>query len=600
MHCVYDLETYPNFFSMGIKPIGQPGGVFEISDRRNDANYMRQYLRPVTRMIGFNNFFFDWQVLRHFINNPNATAFELYLVADRLINGDRDDNFKRTDWNPIIEQVDLYKIHHFDNKAKRTSLKHLQFAMRSRSLEDLPIAPGTILTPEQMDITRAYNMHDVEETERFYEHTKEMIEFRETLGPKFLNYSDGKIGKTFFTDRLEEQTPGITKNQDGYGPRQTRRRSGVNIGDILLPNINFQFSKNLQRTLDWLKTQHVPEYGADLKTTVNGVTIGLGGLHGSLHDVVIRKEPGWTILDLDVTSYYPSLAIVNRFFPEHLGESFCDIYADLKTERLKHKKGTLENRTLKLALNVPYGESNNEYSCFRDYKYLLSITMNGQLQLCMLMEQLLTRVTTCELIQINTDGLTIRFRDEYRDQVDQIATWWEGYTGLDLESVEYDLMAIRDVNAYLARTTDGKIKRKGPYCHDRDDQAELPWHKDHSFLVVPKAAEQYFTHGTPVADFIRNHTDPFDFLGYVKVARTHRLETADGRQLQRITRYYAATDGDEFYKIMPPLANAKDPAKERRNRVNVGWLCRECNLFEGDLTNLDYDFYISEAEKLIY
>ncbi len=595
MRNVYDVETYPNFFSCAIKPLKLSGYVFEISDRRNDAPALLNYLTHVSAMIGFNNLYFDWQIMRFLISNPAATAYDIYMVADRLINGDPDTNFKMRDWNPIIPQIDLFKIHHFDNKARRTGLKQLQFAMRSKNIQDLPFAPGTYLTPQQMDITRQYNMHDVDETEKFHDHTVEMIKFREGLGEKFINYSDGKIGKTFFTDRLEAQTPGITK--DGKKPRQTRRYNGVRLADILLPRIGFQFSDNLKRTLEWLKTITIPEYGGELSTCVNGVTIALGGLHGSLEKTVVRNDEKHTILDLDVTSYYPSLAITNRFFPEHLGESFCDIYADLKAERLKHKKGTLENATLKLALNVPYGESNNEFSCFRDYQYLLSITMNGQLQLCMLMEQLLYRVPGCELIQINTDGLTIKFENEYRPLVDQISQWWQWYTGLELEDVEYDFMAIRDVNNYIARTVDGKVKRKGAYCYDRNDQRELPWHKDHSFLVVRKAAEAYFLHGTPVKDFIRNHDDVYDFLGMVKIKRNYRLETDDGRQLQNITRYYVSISGDEFIKVMPPLAGKTE---ERRNRVNVGWLCTECNDFDGYLVNLNEDFYITEAEKLLF
>jgi hypothetical protein len=56
-------------------------------------------------------------------------------------------------------------------------------------------------------------------------------------------------------------------------------------------------------------------------------------------------------VDWDVESYYPSLAIVNGLYPEHLGEEFVRVYSDMKNDRTSFKKGTPENAMLKLALN---------------------------------------------------------------------------------------------------------------------------------------------------------------------------------------------------------------------------------------------------------
>lgn len=573
---------------MAIKPLSKPGGVFEISDRVNQSQEALYYLTHVTRMYGFNNFYFDWQVLRYLINNPLITPYELYEIADRIINGDRDENFRNTDWNPSIEQVDLFLINHFNNKARRCSLKQLEFVMRSKTIEDLPFPPGTWLTNEQKNITIEYNLHDLNETEKFVMKCMKAIEFRESLGGgKILNFNDGKIGKKRFTDELERVNPGCTK-------QQTKRPGGVNIGDILLPNITYQFCPNLKRNLEWIKKQTIPEHGGKLATCVNGIDIGLGGIHGSLHKTIIKRDDLHTVLDLDVTSYYPSIAIVNGFYPEHLGPEFCRIYQELKTERLKHPKGTLENAALKLALNVPYGESNNIYGPFLDYKYLLSITLNGQLQLTMLMEQLLHRVPYCQLVQINTDGLTIRFPTKHREIVNSVSDWWQKHTGYDLEDVEYNRMFIRDVNNYIAESVDGKIKRKGAYEYEN-----LDYSKDHSFLVVPKAVEAYFLHGTPIQDFIRNHEDVYDFLGMVRVNRNSRLETETGEKLQNIIRYYASLHGDKIYKYMPPLANSKTRG-DRKIGIEVGWNLSVCNEFDGKLINLNEDFYIEKANRLIF
>ncbi len=38
-----------------------------------------------------------------------------------------------------VEQIDLFKIHHFDNKNRRVSLKRLEFEMDLENIEEMPI-----------------------------------------------------------------------------------------------------------------------------------------------------------------------------------------------------------------------------------------------------------------------------------------------------------------------------------------------------------------------------------------------------------------------------------------------------------------------------
>jgi hypothetical protein len=59
-----------------------------------------------------------------------------------------------------------------------------------------------------------------------------------------------------------------------------------------------------------------------------------------------------------IESYYPSLAIANGLYPEHLGEAFVKVYADMKNDRTSFKKGTPENAMLKLAYpRISYSET---------------------------------------------------------------------------------------------------------------------------------------------------------------------------------------------------------------------------------------------------
>ena len=169
---------------------------------------------------------------------------------------------------------------------------------------------------------------------------------------------------------------------------------------------------------------------------------------------------------------------------------------------------------------------------------------------------------------------------------------WEQVTGLDLESVTYKTMWVRDVNNYMALKEDGELKRKGAYRIEED----LEWHQNASAMVVPMAVQAHLVHGADYSSFIRNHRDPMDFMIRAKVRRVDRIEWGD-QVLQRITRYFVSNGGHPLFKIMPPLKGKVEP---RRNSITKGYLVTPAN--DMRLTNtgdINYDYYIAEAKKLI-
>jgi len=657
---VYDIETFPNVFTLAA--VGCDSGeqaVWEISERRDDRPALVAWLHHLARerveMVGFNNIGFDYPVIHELLREPAAaTAATLYAKAHAIINsGDR---FAHTVWDSDqwIPQIDLFKIHHFDNVARATGLKALQFAMRAESVEDLPFEPGTWLRPDQIDTLRAYNLHDVHETRRFYGHTRDAIAFRRQIGERygrnFLNHNDTKIGKDYFVMRLEEARPGSCYrrewiptgfNGEGYyerGPVQTYR-SEIRVRDIILPCVRFEHPEFI-RVWSWFYDQILHETkGAitDVSCTVDGFTFhfGTGGVHGSVARQHVTADDDHAVIDLDVTSYYPSIAISNRLHPAHLGDLFCEIYADVMAQRKSYAKGTPENAVLKLALNGVYGDSNNPYSPFYDPQYTMSITINGQLLLCMLAERLMLSVPGLEMVQINTDGLTVRVPRALEWMVTAACDWWQQVTGMNLERADYARMFVRDVNNYLAVSTAGKVKRKGAYeTAPPGERSPLGWHQDTGALVVPKAAEAALVHGVDVESFIRGHRDPFDFMLRAKAPRGSTLQHGE-RQVQATTRYYVAREGAPLVKVSPPpdgmpVGQFKRAAKvglreylawhrehgntwnaevhtknrstyeERRMAICAGWHVATCNRADQfRWENVAHEWYIAEARKLL-
>jgi len=672
---IYDLETYKNLFSFCvISSDGKQGYIFEISDRKDDREIMFKFLDMLKatggRLVGFNNLSFDYPVLHHIMQRPECSVTSIYNCAQDTIEAMREERFGKTIRNVEIPQVDLFKLNHFDNAAKSTSLKILQFNMKLDNLQELPYPFDTELTPSQMQDIIEYNANDVVSTLKFYYENIGALQLRESLSKKygkdFTNASDSKIGSEIFIQELEAVKKGTCYRYTG-GKREVRqtKRKGIYLQDIILPYIKFE-RPEFQAILDWFKLQYITETNGvfsdilesnlhdvasyarlvqkkskklseypteaeiasfrreipsaeiltselksgkcsyyftwrvaeSLNVVINGheYVFGVGGIHSSVEPSVVVSDDEYIIIDLDVESYYPNLAIKNTLYPKHLSAQFCKTYEDLFEERKKHPKNTPENLSIKLALNGTYGNSNNKFSPFYDPQYTMAITVNGQLSLCMLLEEIL-KLEGATSVQSNTDGITIRMKRKDSEKVDELVKQWEEVTKLRMERVNYSKMYIKDVNNYVG-LYEGSDKFKAKGAYELSDQH----HKNQSMKVVQKAVQEFLTKDISIEEFIRNHSDKYDFMLRTKIPKSFDLVSEDSEGVQQkeqnVTRYYISThpEARSLYKLMPPV---KGKTEDRKNAVNVGRKTVVCNRIEDFKGEIDYDFYIEEAKKLV-
>jgi hypothetical protein len=716
---VWDIETYKYAFTFSIvRADGKFKKTFEVSARVNEVDRILtclDYLHDNEhRLVGFNSCGFDYPIVHKLIENRDvlpktgkALAAKVFHWAQQQIDSFKNDGFGYTvkTEDQYVKQVDLYRIWHFNNKAKSTGLKMLEFNMRLDNIEDLPYDIEEELTDQMLDDIKAYNEHDVACTLAFYNASESQIEFRDNLSVKlgrdFTNADDTKIGAEYFQMELEKAGVSLHTHKDGKRVIKQTKRDKIAIKDCLFNYYSFTqpefqavydwFSKQVitetkgvfsdieehnlgevakyaeleikrkkfkskpteaevklffkEHPLGWIEEEqlkateylfdaegnHVMEYPLDadgspdftkkqkkaripkksywgcyriaatLNVLVNGYRIdfGVGGVHASLSERIVKETKSYMVRDADVSSMYPNIAISNRIYPEHLGEKFCDIYQDMYEQRKSYAKNTAENAMLKLALNGTYGKSNDKYSVFYDPKFTMSITINGQLSLLMLADRLL-QIEGLKLVQLNTDGLTVAMLRSTEEQYKEICTQWQSDVKLELEFVDYSKMIIRDVNNYIAVYTNGKTKRKGAYQYEG-----LGWHQNQSALVIPMAAEASMTTGVDVREFIKQHFEAgniFDFMLRTKVPRSSKLvlEFEDGRVLaqQRICRYYPCVSGGKLIKLMPALPDSEDRS-DRRLGIDTAWNVKTCNNmqdFEGDI---DFEYYVQEAEKLV-
>jgi hypothetical protein len=198
------------------------------------------------------------------------------------------------------------------------------------------------------------------------------------------------------------------------------------------------------------------------------------------------------------------------------------------------------------------------------------------------------------IIQVNTDGLTVRVPRANKMLVDLARAAWQERTGLNLEEAVYKAMMVRDVNNYIGVFENGSTKRKGAYEWD------MEWHQNAGGLVIAKVAEKVLVEGAPIRQTVEQWPDIMDFMLRTKVPRSSHLGLEiDGVtvRLQNTTRYYIAKGGGRMFKWMPPLA--KKPGEWRKIGVESGWGVQPCNdIRDAGKLPVDFDYYVREVEKL--
>jgi len=600
-HWVMDYETLKNCFTGVFEHYKTTETkVFVIHDLRNDIDDFITFLEDNFNNrewhISYNGMAFDAQVTHYIIDNYQdwseltgcEVANKIYLYAQRCINKSNAKEFHDYAlWKMKIGQIDVFKLHHWDNPAKRSSLKWIQYSMDWENILDMPINHDTeITTIEEIDTILEYNINDVKSTKEIFNRSKSQIKLRKELTGTYninlFNASEPRISKELFGYYLSQK---LNIHKRDLRTMRTNR-SVIKVTDIILPYISFT-SPEFQTLLARFKSLEVDATNLKgaFKYSVNykGVKthFGLGGAHGAAEKGVYESNDDMIIMSSDVTSFYPNLAIKNRWSPGHFPvDEFCDQYEWFFTERKKIPKSNPMNYVYKIILNSTFGLSNDANSFFYDPELCLRITINGQLTLMMLYEQIMERIPGAIALLQNTDGVETIIPREHYDLYMQICKEWEDATSLNLEHDEYQKLVLADVNNYIGVnnftnvdiTKWREIKQAQPHylfkvdndkfsyapvkLKGRFDFHNLQLHKNKSKLVIPKAIYQYFVHDKLPEDYLEENKNILDYCiggkskgDWQQVARFMKDGSFTEEKLQKINRYYISKDGVKIIKV---------------------------------------------------
>lgn len=237
---------------------------FVIHKARNDVKEYIKFLESCNVLIGFNNINYDYPLLHFLLTNKNCSVEELYKESQRIIS----ELFPAIrNKYVLIKQVDLFRIWHFNNKARITSLKKLQVAMKWKKVQDLPLHYTTFIKEEQIEDILLYNKNDVDSTYEFYLKSKKIIDLRKNIGKVYninvINKPDAGMGEDIFASSMAKEL-----NMNLYDLKKLRtRRDNINFANCILPYVKY---KNVEFTtlLNKLKNTIISETKNAIKDSV--------------------------------------------------------------------------------------------------------------------------------------------------------------------------------------------------------------------------------------------------------------------------------------------------------------------------------------------
>lgn len=125
---VYDIESLRNLFTYtGYCPKEDKYYQFVICEWRNDLEELYKHLiRDKILQVGFNNLSYDYCIIHHLLNHFNQYKFQtgqeiataIYSKSQEVIEQEFSEIAEK---NRYIPQLDLFKIWHYSNPARKTS-----------------------------------------------------------------------------------------------------------------------------------------------------------------------------------------------------------------------------------------------------------------------------------------------------------------------------------------------------------------------------------------------------------------------------------------------------------------------------------------------
>lgn len=621
---IYDMENMYDFHcTVFLDRDSDEKRIFEISNFKNEFKELIAFVKTeVKNLWGYNNNQYDDVILEWMLQLTfTPTANQLFQKSQEVIDG----NF----WGKLpFTSADIFRMLHFNRFF--VSLKWAQFMMDSESIEEMPVHwSESIIDRDVADKVIAYCVWDVIETRKVIFKHPEDLQLRRDFKQQYPHFKNpfsmsntamGKESMLFDYCKLTGDDPRHIKDL------RTHHKS-ILLKDVIDESISFKtkpfqnFLQSLKNKKDNLVTKGLSEYiffqnmHYDLKK---------GGLHGT-QGQRYKKGKKWTVdcwrtyestdyqtlIDYDFGSYYPGLLQKFNVHPQHLNAKvFVDLIKTYTSERLRHKKAgnKKEANALKIKINSLYGLLGDQHSFLYDLKAMYTVTINGQLILLQLIEELAIHGYQCWYA--NTDGVSVICPNDKVDHCKEVAYNFAKLVDIPLEDDIFKKAYIRDVNNFVIIKEKG-FKLKGCYVYE-----DLPLNKNASNRISSKAATHKLIYGTSIQKTISEEDSILPFCIGIRAKHTPKKGMPKivwfdannydknnrmiGIEQQKTIRYIVTKSGGVL-KFVYPSDNNSETYLEAHPHKNKFWYTTMLNKIESFNRrdyNIDEIYYVREAEKL--
>lgn len=550
--------------------------------------------------VGYNSHSYDSNVMRAYLQGKNP-----FHVSKAIIESDdRALAYKMFDTKKTpLFGMDLYQ----DNRG--FSLKeHSAFMGINIKETEVDFDLDRELTEEEQVLNELYCKNDVLATEKRFEQNIGMLVAKAAIA---LYFGLDKMALSMTNANLTAELLGAEKTPD----------RGDELDKYELPEGFKIESETIRQAFmtDEFEANDKGHASISLDVPRRDVTevLGVGGIHGAKESFIHVGN----FHARDVGSLYPNTMVLFDYLSRNIPEEKRHIYQMLLDERMEAKYSNKEFTEIKgvqiptkllingykLPLNTKYGAMGAEFNKLYDPRMRLLVCITGQMAMWDLLEKIENHAT---IIQSNTDAhYYIPFSEEDEKAIDEIANDWMERTGYTLDDDPFKAIFQKDVNNYLAVTTDGKVKFKGAIGLTNGLKV--------SKAIVSNAFINYVVAGKDYKEFINECDELRQFQMITKTGYTFddtvvRDSKGNEMKAQKVNRTFAVKDPNkavEIFKVKrgavieeegttivgddsytKGLPNAPEYYAIDNDAIGEGWIT---------LDDIDKEYYINQVEDLL-
>nr|DAN47237.1 MAG TPA: DNA polymerase [Caudoviricetes sp.] len=547
----------------------------------NDPAILKQILEKFDCIVGFNNYNYDDLILTAIMNKYNN--YEVWKLSNAIVTGGN---------IPSNVRTTARKLPTLDVKQElppNLSLKEIE-ANLGMDIVETPVSFNLDreLTGEELETVIKYCIHDVETTKKVFSLRKDYFESKFDICKEFkLDKLDVRKTRASLASKVLK----CDKSRLPEGVLENKDRLNIKFADELrvenIPNEILNFYKNIrQRFLDGENFEILEK--EKLVCSLAGVehTFGFGGIHGVRKNYMYEGK----MLNVDVGSYYPSM-IINFNFMSRASEH-PDLYKNLYDTRMEYKeKKDNKQQIYKILLNGTFGALKSEFNDLFDPVMSNNICVNGQL---ILTDLIMSLRGYCELIQSNTDGILIKYKEKDLDIIKEKCAEWELNYNLKLDYEYVAKIVQRDVNNYIWETEDGKIKGKGLF--EKYDGGDF---EKNNLTVIPMALKEYYINNKNIRETITEMIEKNNVIPIQQIAKmggTYGLMEHNGQEVQKVNRIFATWNNN--YGAINKVKNNNGVKKYTKiaNSTNKCYINNDV-IEKTDTKLIDVDYYVKLVEK---